>query len=297
MTFDLELDLIRKHAPLRLAFSGGKDSCVCKWLLQQAGVEFDAFFSNTTMEAPETIAFIRKHHAEVKWRNPTPSKKVCERYGIKYGFVPMMTAVAKLNKVAPTRGCRWCCEVYKETCPKTDRTIVLGVRQWESKRRQAKWTKQVCEIRGQKLLLPILFWTDEEVWTCIRENNIPYCKLYDEGFTRIGCVGCPLQEISSQRIEFNRWPNYERNWKRAIIANWEKWHDVPRFKDGLWRYHHKFKSGEEYWQWWLTRKRDPRNCGFEFPFPEEDPEEAPSLFSDTEDESQVAVLGNGEESR
>jgi hypothetical protein len=49
------------------------------------------------------------------------------------------------------------------------------------------------------------------------------------------------------------------HWKRAIVANWEKWHDVPR-EDGLPRYHAQFKSGEEFWQWWLTAKRAPIVC-------------------------------------
>jgi phosphoadenosine phosphosulfate reductase len=213
MTFDLELDLLRKHAPLKLAFSGGKDSVVCKWLCQQAGVEFDAFYSNTTIDPPELVRFIKKEHPDVAWRKP---------------LMPMMTAVATLGKIPPTRMARWCCERYKENIPKTDRPTVLGVRAAESARRSAIWTSEVLKFkpphRAGTVILPILKWTDEDVWSCIRENKIPYCELYDQGFTRLGCVGCPLQGIASQRREFNRWPNFERNWRTAIIRNWEKWH-------------------------------------------------------------------------
>ena len=273
MNFDLELDLLRKHAPLKLAFSGGKDSVVCKWLCQQAGVAFDAFYSNTTIDPPELVRFIKQHHSDVRWRNPQ---------------IPMMIAVATLPKVPPTRSCRWCCQRYKETIPATDRPTVIGVRAAESARRSAKWTAHVVQLSSGTAILPILRWTDEDVWTCIRENGIPYCSLYDEGFKRLGCVGCPLGTIANQRREFERWPNFMRNWKKAIIANWEKWHAVPRIKDGMPRYHAKFSSGEEFWQWWLTRKRSPTTCGFEFPFPSEDPEEAPTLF---DDQPQVAEVG------
>ena len=34
---------------------------------------------------------------------------------------------------------------------------------------------------------------DEDVWEFIHAYNIPYCKLYDTGCTRLGCVGCPME--------------------------------------------------------------------------------------------------------
>jgi hypothetical protein len=67
-------------------------------------------------------------------------------------------------------------------------------------------------------------------------------------------VGCPLASATNQAKEFARWPNYERNWKRAVIANWEKWKDVPNTKTGEPRYHAKFKTGEEFWEWWRYGK-------------------------------------------
>lgn len=48
--------------------------------------------------------------------------------------------------------------------------------------------------RTQKMLLnPIVDWTDEEVWEFLNEVvHAPHCCLYDEGYTRIGCIGCPM---------------------------------------------------------------------------------------------------------
>ena len=48
--------------------------------------------------------------------------------------------------------------------------------------------------RTQKMLLnPIVDWTDEDVWDFLDNIvKVPHCCLYDEGFKRIGCIGCPL---------------------------------------------------------------------------------------------------------
>lgn len=43
------------------------------------------------------------------------------------------------------------------------------------------------------LLNPIVDWTDEDVWDFLDNIvKVPHCCLYDEGFKRIGCIGCPL---------------------------------------------------------------------------------------------------------
>ena len=53
-----------------LAYSGGKDSDVILDLAKRSGVKFEAHFSVTSVEAPETIYYIRREHPEVIWSFP-----------------------------------------------------------------------------------------------------------------------------------------------------------------------------------------------------------------------------------
>ncbi len=236
------VDLLRMQEPSEgyyLAFSGGKDSCAIKKLCQLAGVVFESWYNNVTIDPPELVRFIKQHHADVKWNQP--------RYG------NMMHRVADAPKVPPTRSVRWCCQEYKEMGGH-GRVKVFGVRAAESAARKHNWREIAVDMNGNPTICPIVYWSDDRLWEFIRAYEVPYCILYDQGFKRIGCVGCPLASAENQDKEFARWPNYERNWKRAIIANWEKWKDMPNTKTGGPRYHAKFKTGEEFWEWWRRGK-------------------------------------------
>ena len=76
-------------------------------------------------------------------------------------------------------------------------------------------------IGGKESLLvsPIIHWTEEDVWEFLTKVvQVPHCELYDQGFHRIGCIGCPMSSPRQKRIENERWPHVKRNWIKAIIA-------------------------------------------------------------------------------
>lgn len=239
---DRAIKLLQANEPPEgyyLAFSGGKDSCVIKKLAQMANVTFEAWYNNTTIDPPELVHFIKQVHPDVFWNKP------------KHGN--MLHRVATAPKVPPTRAGRWCCEEYKEHGG-DGKTKIFGVRAAESSARKSNWREVDTDKNGNPAICPILYWTDEQLWQFIYTQEVEYCKLYNEGFTRLGCVGCPLASVKNQDKEFERWPNFERNWKRAIIANWEKWKDIPNTKTGKPRYQAKFQTGEDFWEWWRNYK-------------------------------------------
>jgi len=194
-----------------LAFSGGKDSCVIKQLAIEAGVSFKPWYNLTTIDPPELVQFIKRHHADVSWNKPK---------------MPMLARLSERTNGPPTRLARWCCAEYKEQGGKGF-AKVIGVRISESVNRANTWREFQPHRTDGFILAPIAYWTDDDVWKFIRSRNLPYCKLYDEGFKRLGCIGCPLAGKIGQDKEFARWPKYELAWKKAVFKFYDRWHDIP----------------------------------------------------------------------
>jgi phosphoadenosine phosphosulfate reductase len=230
--------LALKHSPdgYYLCYSGGKDSDVILHLAKAAGVKFKAYYSQTTIDPPEVVRHIRTHR-EVEWVKPD---------------VNFFRSVESIG--LPTRVRRWCCRKYKED-DGNNTVRIIGVRAAESKRRAAMWN--VISQRRKKdgyYLCPILLWSDQDVWKYLIENNVPYCSLYDEGWKRLGCIGCPM---SDRKKQFEKWPRFERLWKRAA----ERYFDANKGeirRDGKTRLD-GFETAEDFWNWWLSDKAMPKD--------------------------------------
>ena len=214
-----------------LAFSGGKDSCVIKALCDMAGVKYDAHYRVTSVDPPELVRFIKDKHPDVSIDFPRD----------KDGKVITMWNLIPKKGMPPTRVARYCCEYLKEDGGE-GRDKITGVRWDESNRRKktrsglevsqtAQWTKdrnrerldpdnmdedmvRYCMQSKGFILNPIIDWTTEEVWEFIHRYNIPYCELYDQGFTRLGCIGCPMSTHRAEELE--RYPKFKQAYIRAF---------------------------------------------------------------------------------
>lgn len=229
-----------KHDPVNgyyLCDSYGKDSCVILDLAKRSGVKFQAHYNLTTLDPPELVRFGRKHHPETVEHKPR---------------VPMLVRMVESGR-PPTRLVRWCCAEYKEGSGKG--ALVFGVRAAESVSRKANWKiwqRHRGRNNGSYILNPILYWTDKDVWMYIERFRLPYCELYDEGWDRLGCIGCPMGR--KQRVrQFARWPKYELAWKRAFQKLWDTYRGIPT-KRGKVRAidRHGWETVDDYWRWWMS---------------------------------------------
>lgn len=105
-------------------------------------------------------------------------------------------------------------------------------------------TVEHCYRTNKTLVNPIIDWTDQDVWEFIRHYGVPYCSLYDEGFLRLGCVGCPLGGFRSMKKEFARWPHFKKFYIRAFDDML-----VARREAGL-KINELWENGDAVFRWW-----------------------------------------------
>lgn len=208
-----------------VAYSGGKDSEVLLHLMKLSGVEFTAYYNNTTIDPPGTLAWI-KQHSEVMIMQPAKTfYQLIEHRGL------------------PNFNRRFCCEKLKERYVANN--VFSGVRQAESEHRKNKYKEnEICITykHGQKArhYTPILSWTNEEVQAYIISREIKcHPNYYDEEGNfhverRLGCLGCPL--ANDKNIgHFEKYPKMVRAWCRALavyrLTRNKPEHGVYYFKD------------------------------------------------------------------
>ena len=210
-----------------LAFSGGKDSIVIYDLAVKAGIKFDTHYNITGIDPPELVYFIREHYTGILYEKPLENIwHLIEQKGL------------------PRRNARFCCEYLKEHSG-AGRLVATGVRWQESWRRKRRSMVETCRwVKAKSFLHPIIDWTTEEVWEYIRQENLPYCTLYDEGFHRLGCVLCPMTTARQTARDRERWPKIAEAWLRACRRYYDQGHESCQ----------RWESAEELFEWWLTRK-------------------------------------------
>lgn len=140
--------------PYYLCYSGGKDSDVIRILAELADVQHEIVHNLTTVDAPETVAYIK-----------TIPNVIINKARYADGKPKTMWNLMPKKKMPPTRIVRWCCSELKEAGGK-GRLKITGVRWEESTNRKAnadvirvigkpKDTQKKLEELGLNFLLTI----------------------------------------------------------------------------------------------------------------------------------------------
>lgn len=257
-----------------LAYSGGKDSDCIKILAQLAGVKFEAVHNLTTVDAPETVHYVKSQ----------PDVRISYSYDRDGKPVTMWNLIVRKG-TPPFRISRYCCSELKEPNG-MGRIVVTGVRWAESSRRKEqsdvvkiigkpKATEKLAEELGvdyrltklggivlnddndtnrrmvehcyrtrKTMVNPIVDWSDDDVWEFLRYYGCESNPLYECGYKRIGCIGCPMASKHRREDEFERYPAYKKAYIRAFDKMLEK-RNIDG-KDTAW------ESGQEVFDWWIN---------------------------------------------
>ncbi len=123
------------------------------------------------------------------------------------------------------------------------KVVMTGVRQEESRMRSHR---RVCDYNTKTKTTtfnPIVDWTEADVWSFLEKEAVEYCNLYDEGFTRLGCVGCPMASEENIRKEFRLYPTIEKKYLKAFDEMLTR-----RKAKGL---ETTWKNSGEVMEWWI----------------------------------------------
>ncbi|MBI2942138.1 MAG: phosphoadenylyl-sulfate reductase [Chloroflexi bacterium] len=144
--------------------------------------------------------------------------QVRERYGIPVEvFTPDARAVEQMVRqhgvnlfYRDLTKRRICCEVRKAA---PLRRMLDGLDAWivGLRRDQADTRSRIRKVEvdwvhgGILKVSPLADWTEEEVWGYIRAHDVPYNKLYDQGYRSIGCAPCTRTVAAGEDPRAGRW--------------------------------------------------------------------------------------------
>lgn len=252
--------------PMHLAFSGGKDSTclfyVCKKAAEELGIPMEEMFhvryNVTCVDPPEVVQFVRN-----------VMKK-------EYPFIEMLRPKLSMwemivdEGMPPTRATRYCCRIMKDTTNVKGGYTLTGVRRAESEHRGGRMGfETVAKYKRDRILLndngddrreseycmqkkayicnPIIDWSEADVWNFIRNERLPYCPLYDEGWQRVGCIGCPLANDKERIRQFDRWPGFRKQYIRAFDKMVGKIRETGQWTGKF----EMFRDGQDAFDWWM----------------------------------------------
>lgn len=217
--------------------SGGKDSTVLEHICSTSNIPYTHLFSNTTNETHFTYQYIKQNYPSYEIINPEQNfHKWC------------------VDNFIPSKVARACCSVFKEdiiykSLNTSVRTLfVNGVRRSESPAR-SKYTETAVhdswftDARDNWLMLrPILNFIDTDIWAYIFHHNLPFNKLYEFGYNRVGCAICPYRTNYELKLNAHFLPTYTARWNEilrnkfiengtSVILNCT----LQEYLDGAWR--------------------------------------------------------------
>lgn len=198
-----------------ISFSGGKDSTVLLDIVRSIYPDVEAVFSNTGLEYPEIVKFVKtydnvtilkpqmnfkqviktygypvisKENSQYLWeiRHSTENMKQRRLHGDSKGRFKLPNKYRYLID-APFEISNKCCEIMKKRPMKnfekeTGKVPIIGTMAEESSLRQQSYLQHGCNAFESKrpVSTPIGFWRQQDILEYIYKNNLKIASVYGE---------------------------------------------------------------------------------------------------------------------
>ncbi len=264
-----EMSIHHYQKPLVCTYSGGKDSDVMLELFKRSGITYEVYNSHTTADAPQTIYHIREMFQSLELKG---IKCTIDYHKQLDGSRVTMWNLIPRKLMPPSRIARYCCSELKESgC--ANRMIATGVRWAESAKRKerevfesispkkdnrvkadaekiltdnddTRLLFEQCQLKAKTVVNPIIDWKDNDIWDYYWNECKVHNPLYQMGYYRVGCIGCPMAGKSRWK-EFADFPKY----KQAYICAFDKMIEIRHQKKLPNK--RRWKNGKEVFEWWM----------------------------------------------
>lgn len=191
------------HPKVAKASSFGAEDAAITHMMIQINPNFRFFTLDTGRLPQETYDIMdeisKKYHInfEILFPDTKEVEDMVRKKGINlfYESVENRKLCCEIRKVRPTN-----------RILKTLDGWITGLRRDQTINRK---DSQIFEIDKQHndiiKINPIIDWSWQQVWDYIKENNIPYNKLLDKGYTSIGCEPCTRAIKPGEDLRAGRW--------------------------------------------------------------------------------------------
>jgi 3'-phosphoadenosine 5'-phosphosulfate sulfotransferase (PAPS reductase)/FAD synthetase len=256
-----------KHPKSTISFSGGLDSTVMLHLIRIVDKNKKGIFVNTTNEHSEIVKFVKEQDNVDIIMPKITFTKIVEQHGFPLiskkvaGMIEAYRDPLRINEAskrlfltgktkdghnsrtfiipekwlyllkAPFDVTAKCCYYLKKKPLrpyKKDGTFV-GTKATDSRLRMISYQKIGCINEKINVCTPLSIWTREDVVKFIKQNNIPYSSIYDNGEVSTGCAYCGF----GMQFDITRFRRLkEREPKRYEIMMNIKNNGIP-YKDAI----------------------------------------------------------------
>ena len=140
-------------------------------------------------------------------------ERLRERYGVEVRHItPDLTIEQQAAQYGPelyTRDPNYCCYMRK-VLPLAKALAgfdvwVTGIRSHQTANRGGANVVEWDTPHNKVKVNPLLAWSSDQVWDFIREHDIPYNALHDQGYKSIGCWPCTRSVADGEEERAGRW--------------------------------------------------------------------------------------------
>jgi phosphoadenosine phosphosulfate reductase len=199
-------ETFERRASIGTSFQGA--GLVMMHLAKRAGASFPVFTLDTGLLFPETLALKKRLEDFFEFRIEA--------------LTPDLTVEEQADINGPELWARnpdLCCTIRK-VFPLRDKLCdldcwITGLRRDQSDTRSGiglveLYTADEASHRDVVKLNPMAHWTREAVWNYLRQNQIPYNPLHDQGYRSIGCMPCTRRTGNGEDERAGRWTGFNK---------------------------------------------------------------------------------------